>query len=158
MDKLQYVLNYLVPFATIVLTYVLGRLQEHHSFKNSVLKERYEAVYVPFVSAIYRGMIWHYEDYSKMPADLRAVFFDMLFKNIQFIDKKTQALMPQYYTAYLNMLEYEEGNPEFISAPQEYNSMFSGILMCMLSETSKLSNKLHLPPLSKAVESKLFQC
>ena len=46
------ILNYLIPFATIVLSYVLGRVQEHHSYKKTVLKERYEKFYVPFLSLI----------------------------------------------------------------------------------------------------------
>ncbi len=149
------ILNYLIPFATIVLSYVLGRVQEHHSYKKTVLKERYEKFYVPFLSLIYRGMLWNISDYSAESLESKSIWLDLIFNNIQYIDRHTQELLPEYYETFLNLLEFEDGNQQFVTAPNDYNRAFTNVVNSVLSESIKLSRKLRLPPLGTTAATNL---
>lgn len=150
------VLEYLVPLVSIVVTYVFGRLQSSVSSKKDSLRRRYESFYVPFIEHLYRGLAWELKP-SSYSLGARSSFFEILFSNIQYLDESTQTLIPAYYGAYLDMLEWESGNPNFRDAPDKYDAAFRAIANSVLSESSKISKSLRLPEISKCASTMFYQ-
>ena len=142
-------LTYLVPLISVFLSYFCGRLQSSKSQKLSAQKERYEKFYVPFITLLIAGRM-DLLQYSQLPLDSRGKFFDLIFNNIQSIDEKTQSLLLDFYTSFMDMLEYESGSPGYDDAPAILDAAFTKIVDSVLLESSKLSKSLRLPQIGKA--------
>ena len=146
---MDHFLEYLVPVVSVFLSYLCGRLQAFSTQRQTAAKERYEAFYVPFVSLLYAGRM-DLLAYSQLSPESRAKFFDLVFHNIQHIDEQTQTLLPEFYTASLNMLEFESGAQGYENAPTSLDSVFSKLTDSVLLESAKLSRALRLPQIGKA--------
>ena len=150
-------LSYVIPVLSVILSYMLGRLGSKMSDKKSNLTKRYYELYVPYIQRMYAGILWE-QDPCNLSFNARSVFFDMLTKNIQYLDKETQSKIPDYYASFLAMLEYESGNPNYFDAPAKYSSSFWSITKCVISEASRLSKKLGLPDITTTLSAKLSEC
>lgn len=54
--------------------------------------------------------------YSNSGLEARSKFFDLLVANSYLAGKETQRLIPEFYEAYLDVLEHNEENPDFDSS------------------------------------------
>ena len=142
-------LGYLIPIVSVFLSYFCGRLQSSNVQKQSIKKERYEKFYIPFITSLYTGRL-DLLRYSHLSLEGRGRFFDLIFQNIQYIDEKTQSFLLDFYTAYLNMMEYESGTPGYDDAPAELDAAFAKVAGSILLESAKLSRALRLPQIGKA--------
>jgi len=140
-----------IPLIAVSLTYIFGRLQSHASHKKQQCQLRYDSFYVPFVSRLYAGYMWE-RPFSSNDVQARSVFFDLIVKNVQFLGHRSQALLPEVYKSFLDMLEYDEGNPGYLGAPEIYDSTMNRFTKAMLEEGSLMSRKLRLPNLCKPFE------
>ena len=152
-DFVRDVLTYIIPVVSVLLSYLLGRLQSRNVERYSAVKNRYETFYVPFISLLYAGRM-DIQRFSDLSLKSRSKFFDTVFRNIQYIDEKTQAVLFIFYTAYLNYLDAEMAeNDNLKSAQESLNSAFTKLTDNVLSEASRLSKVLHLPDISRAFVS-----
>lgn len=142
-------LSYVIPFISIGLSYILGRLENYNQKKLGAAKERYEKFYKEFILLLVKSAPLK-NDYSQISFEGRAQFFDLIINNFHLIDEQTAALSINYYYAFLEMLEYEE-NSSSADIPINYNRIFNELIDSALKESSKLSRKLKLPDLSKVV-------
>lgn len=141
-------LNWLVPALTIVATYIVGRLENLSSKQHSIENERYRAFYAPYIQLLYVGMLWDME-FSELDFEARSKFLDLISKNVHLVDKDTLKEYPNFYLCYLGMLEFENNNLDFSTAPIELNKAFNNISISVLSHGQTLSTKLHLPNIAE---------
>ncbi len=140
----QTILSYIIPLISIFLSYLFGHMQATKNNKTSISRERYDNFYSQYTSKIYAGMMWNIEFHS-LPIDSMSVFFDMIMKNIHYLDDETVKLIPDFYVSFLNALEYADD----IKVQQKLDEIFINITMQILSQTSKLSKELKLPDFAK---------
>lgn len=85
-------------------------------------------------------MMWKI-DYSTLSIEAKCVFFDMIMKNIHYLDEETVKMVPSFYLCFLDALEYKND----IKIQKNLDKSFNDITMKILSQTSKLSKELSLP-------------
>jgi hypothetical protein len=150
------VASYIIPLISVALSYVFGRLESKTSSKQVARMERYTNFYVPYVKKLYAGFAWDYP-IGKQSFEARCAILDLLMNNLQYLDVKTQRLIPDFYAAFLDMAEYNSGNPAFQNAPEAFESCFWSITQAVLLESSRLSRKLKLPDITATISAKLNQ-
>lgn len=135
----QTIISYIIPLISIFLSYLLGHIQAIKNNKISVKREKYDNFYSPYASKIYAGMMWEI-NYSNLSTESKSIFFDMIMKNIHYLDEETVKLVPNFYLCFINALEYTND----IKVQKELDKNFNNITMKILSQTSKLSKELNL--------------
>lgn len=148
------ILTCAVAVASIFISFILGRLELRLSSRRSSYRERYENLYVPYIKKLYRGFLWE-NSIKDMPLETRAAFLDLLSNHLEYLGRETQKSYPLFYHAFLCMLEYDNGNPEYHTAPDEFERCFWDITFKILKEAQRLSRKLQLPDLTATISSKL---
>ena len=86
--------------------------------------------------------------YIPIGREQRDYFLDLLSNNMQYYGPLVLKNYPAFYRAYLDMLEYEDNNFGFDSAPQNYIREFKTISNELLLEATKLESHLKLPGLA----------
>ena len=148
--------SYFIPLVSIALSYVFGRLESKTSSKRTARMERYTNFYVPYTKKLYALFAWN-RSARELSFEARCAFLDLLMNNLQYLDITTQQLIPDFYAAFLDMLEYDSNNPIFYNAPETFESAFWSVTQAVLFETSQLSRKLKLPNITVAISEKLSQ-
>lgn len=142
MDNLERFLVYAVPLVAIAISYIFGRLESRASSKKAVALERYQKFYIPFIRHFYD---FHMETvpYEVWIADVAESLSSLIMQNLEYLDKASIALVPEFSIA--SRLLFEDAND--IS---EFIQTFNKLTNCVLLESIKLSRLLHLPPLGIA--------
>lgn len=140
----QTIISYIIPLISVFLSYLFGHMQATKSNKSSVKRERYNDFYSPYSSKIYAGMMWNV-DYSSLSIESKSVFFDLIMKNVHYLDEETVKLVPNFYTCFLDALEYDDD----INIQKALDKSFNEITMKILLQASKLSKELSLPDFAK---------
>ncbi|MGO3307193.1 MAG: hypothetical protein ACTILG_11080 [Sphingobacterium sp.] len=144
------ILSYLIPVVSIFLTYILGTINSKNTTKHDVQKRRYEDFYVNYMTKLLAAYNFTDEPHAS-PLDARVVFFDLVMKHTHFLGAKSAKLVPIYYKAFLDMLEYDSGNPIYKMAPNNFDDAFLEITKEILLEAKSLSKELKYPNLSKTI-------
>ena len=139
----------IVQVISVGLTYYFGRRSATSDFKVKTLKKRYEKAYVPYVKALYAGFMT--EDVRELSVDARCKFFDMISHNLEYLDDETLRLYPYFYKAFLDMLEYGDGNKDYAHAPDMFYQAFHAISLSILKHTQSIAKELYMPPLGEAL-------
>ncbi|HOV69030.1 MAG TPA: hypothetical protein PLZ84_01750 [Clostridia bacterium] len=138
MDVISQILSYVVPLAAVCASYILGRVAKSHISRREYLLKRYNEFYVPFIQAFFAGYLWSLP-INKLSFDARSKFFDHIMQNIQHLDEHTLSLVPDFYKAFLGMLEYEDSNPKYSDAPKQFADIFNKVIRSVLLESIRLS-------------------
>lgn len=139
-----------VQVISVGLTYYFGRRSAISDLKTTALKTRYETAYVPYVKVLYHGLM--IDDVNQDASfETRGKFFDILSQNLESWDPETLRLYPAFYKAFLDMLEYEDGNADFTNAPKEFRQAFRDITLSILESTQSIARELSMPPLGAAL-------
>nr|DAS18919.1 MAG TPA: hypothetical protein [Caudoviricetes sp.] len=152
----QHLLSYIIPLASVGLSYILGRCESRKSYISAVRRERYDNFYAPFIHKLYTGMMWDVR-FSSLSTSARGVFLDLIMHNIKFIDEKTMELIPEFYHAMLDNLEQENGTIYHLDNDTTLDEIFRQIAIRILSQAKILSKELHLPDIGAYAAAKFAQ-
>ena len=150
-DTLQYLTQWGVPVVSVGITYCFSIFKESRDRKREVLKERYSNAYLPYMSNLFRlyafSSVGHYlvDDH-----ETRCAFLDLLTDNLQYWDKSTIALYPKFYKSFLDMLEHENGNPNYQDAPNKMKAVSDEITFAILKAAKDIEADLGCTSLSAA--------
>ena len=128
--------------------YYLGLQSRDKEFERNTAKKRYETAYVPFMDMLYRGFMFNGIS-QDIPPSLRAKFLDIFSKNLSLWGEDTLKAYPAFYKSFLDMLEYDDGNPEYQSAPDTFRKNLSFMALTILEDAEALSKGLGLPSIAK---------
>lgn len=132
-------LTYIVPVASIFLSYMLGSLQASVSSKKETCKTRYEEFYAPFISKLYAGALWE-RNFDDLAMEAKMNFIDTIFQNLKHLDKDTLNLIPQLY---INTVKYINNDYDQALSNQ-LSASFLAVTQSILKQTSKLCKKLKI--------------
>lgn len=90
----------------------LTAIKELFTQKYQIRREQLDNFYIPFYQFYCRGLLL-YNKLSKLGSEARGNLLDLLTSNIYLMEPKSQALYPDFYLAFLNMLEAENGNKDY---------------------------------------------
>ena len=84
---------------------------------------------------------------SAMSFEARSIFFDLMTQNIYLMEPLSQAMYSNFYSAYLDLLEAENNNPEYLleESSQKLDNIFSKLSRQILIEYKGILKKCHLP-------------
>lgn len=151
------ILSIIVPLIAVILSYICGRLETSGRSKTEAIKEQYEKFYIPFLQKLCIILPDENIKFSDMSFEMRSIFFDIVMSNIQYIDINTQHHIPNFYCAYVDMLEYADGNPKYAETPSYADIAFINLAICACKRSIKLSKKLHFPKIGAAVLPNLLK-
>jgi hypothetical protein len=77
----------------------------------------------------------------------RSKFLDLLSHNLHLLKPKSQAMFPDFYLAYLNLLEAEDDNPDYPleQCQQEFDKVFDKMSVMILHDYKGILRQCHLP-------------
>ncbi len=144
---LHFASEFLIAAVSVFLTYIFGWKHASKSRRLSSFDERYRALYVPYVSMLYRG---HLDElrFSELSQASHLKFLDLLFNNLQFADPCTQKLLIPFYNCCLDLLEYEAGVKGYEGAPAAADAAFTAVTASILRQSQRLSRALKMPDIT----------
>ena len=141
-------LAYLIPFLSITVSYVFGRLESKSSAKQEMRMKRYQQFYVPFIRSFYVGFSWSNPWSLRSPEELNNLF-ELVMRNLEYLDPDSLKLIPEFYRSFLVLRETKAGNYEDENAYRNFDNVLNELTKRVLAESKKLGKALHLPPLGK---------
>ena len=142
------ILSYIIPVASIFLTYYLGSKKSDKETYHNIQSLWYNSFYVPYLLCLYRGHLFDKLNFSDLTPDVRSHLLDLSSKNLQFLGQSSLMLYPKMYNSFLDYLEYDEGNPIFSHAPDIYNHVMNEFTNALLLEATELERYLKMPGLA----------
>ena len=114
--------------------------------KKTVYKKRLENFYFPFYQKYCAGFL-SINEFSSLDFEARSIFLDLFTQNIHLMGAPCQALYSDFYLAFLNLLEAENGNPDFEleKCRNELDNTFNKMCSLLFSEYRCILKKCHLP-------------
>lgn len=151
------ILKYVVPLASVFLSYVLGRMQGNKSKKQEQLENEYQQLYAPFFDIFFRYEI-NKTPFSRMSKRNRKTMVEFLLKNSKFMDESIIVFMPEIVRGYYEIsLEPSANSFTDIAICNHHDSVFSEMVKSLLVQASYKSKKLKLPDIGKAVLMRFVQ-
>ncbi len=114
--------------------------------KYQIRREQLDNFYIPFYQFYCRGFLL-YNELSKLDPEARCNLLDLLTKNIYLMEPKSQALYSDFYLAFLNMLEAENGNKDYPldKYSEELDIVFRKLTNAVFIEYKGILKKCNLP-------------
>lgn len=124
----------------------LSAMKENFALKQKIQRERLDNFYIPFYQMYCRGLL-DTNNLSTMGFESRGKFLDLMSKNIVFMGRKSQSLYPEYYKAFLNMLEADDGNPQYPleECQNNFDYVFDKLAKTVFNEYRRILKKSYLP-------------
>ena len=124
----------------------LSTIKEHFTQKYEVKKEQLEKFYIPFYQKYCAGFL-SINKLSKMSIEARGQFLDLFTQNLPLMESKSQSMYQEFYLAFLNMLEAENGNPDFPvnESSEKLDQIFDKMSEEIFKEYKCILRKCHLP-------------
>lgn len=145
----------LAQMFSISLSFFLGKRQARIKYYDEVKEKRYLALYVPYIRSLYMGSA-AVTSMEFCTFETSQIFLEILEENIHFMGKKSLSDYQHFYRAHLDLLEHEDGNQDFVSAPVIYQKIFIRITTSILEEALELSTQLKMPPIAQPLLSKFY--
>lgn len=135
---------------TAPLSYWFGVRKTRKEFLDKNKFHRYKTAYVPYIETLYKGFSFNGFIVDNWSYHLRTLYFDLINKNLSLWGENTISVYEDFYQAYLDMLEYDDGNiTEYLNAPKNFEICLTKISLHILEEAKEISDSLGLPPLAK---------
>lgn len=130
---------------SFILVY-LNSIKDRFNQKTLIRKEQLEKFYVPFYQMYCRGFLTEI-NLSEMGFETRSKFLGLMSENIHLMQPKSQAMYTDFYRAFLDLLEAEDGNPDYplTETQQTFDSVFNKLSDTVLVEYKCILKKLYLP-------------
>ena len=124
----------------------LSAMRDKYALKQEIRRERLNNFYIPFYQMYCRGFL-SINNLSTMGFESRGKFLDLMSKNIVFMGQKSQALYPEYYKAFLDMLEADNGNPDYPLdiCQKNFDNIFDKLSKEVFIEYRRILKKSCLP-------------
>lgn len=145
-------LSYIVLIVSIFLSNYLGSRYAEKANIRKEMMNRYEKAYVPFIKKLYSGHMFSDELLSSISIEPKDIFLDHITNNLHLYGPSVVTVYPQLYDAFLDLLEFEDGNMQYSAALSNYKNAFSKITASMLLEASMLEAELKLPGLAQSFQ------
>ena len=105
------IVSVITVIGSFTLVY-LNSIKDSSDKKYNVRKEQLLKFYVPFYQR-YRMGFFPQNHLSTMSIEVRSTFLDIMTQNIHLMEPLSQAMYSDFYLAFLNLAEAENGNPEY---------------------------------------------
>lgn len=148
--------QYLIPFATIVLTYIIGRIQSIHDDKQNAYREAYEEFYLPFISLLYESQIWE-SGFAKLPRETREKLFRIITSNIKYMNRATLESVDVLFGHYDAICTKELFDTDSLITYARMDEIFDDITNNVLCQATQLAHKLHQPPIGETALTLYFE-
>lgn len=146
------VISTVVPLIAVIISYILGITTQIDKRTVDVLRVRYETLYIPFMrDLIVAPAEWIVPHEHSLT--VRVKLYDLIMQNAEFLGSKSGLLLPKYNQAFLNMLEFEDGNVTYKKAPSDYDAVVIELEDALLIEAQSISRKLRYPDLSGTIST-----
>lgn len=124
----------------------LNSVKETSNKKYEIQREQLSKFYMPFYQKYCAGL-FPQNRLSAMSFEARSIFFDLMTQNIYLMEPLSQAMYSDFYSAYLDLLEAENNNPEYLleESSQKLDNIFSKLSRQILIEYKGILKKCHLP-------------
>ena len=124
----------------------LNSVKENSNKKYEIRREQLSKFYMPFYQKYCAGL-FPQNRLSAMSFEARSIFFDLMTQNIYLMEPLSQAMYSDFYSAYLDLLEAENNNPEYLleESSQKLDNIFSKLSRQILIEYKGILKKCHLP-------------
>lgn len=124
----------------------LNSVKETSNKKYEIRREQLSKFYMPFYQKYCAGL-FPQNRLSAMSFEARSIFFDLMTQNIYLMEPLSQAMYSDFYSAYLDLLEAENNNPEYLleESSQKLDNIFSKLSRQILIEYKGVLKKCHLP-------------
>lgn len=142
------IMSYLVPVASIFISYFLGQLSIQKTRKIEVLKERYLGFYIPFIQKLYKN---HYGsiDPNMMDLEERESYLQLISDNLHLLGRKSSHMLSDYYNADTAIAAAElDRSDDAKNSAEWYKYRFQALTKAILEEGSVLARKLKYPDIS----------
>lgn len=141
LEIVKIVVSVAAPFAA----YLLGRSSRTDANRVNASEKRLNEYYWPLLKRYMISFYWAMS-YSKADLEARSLFFDLIVANSYLADKQTQQHVLDFYKAYLDVLEYQDENPDFdVSCMAELDIAFGRVIDSAYQEYVVLSKRLGYP-------------
>ncbi len=136
----------------------ISTLNEKRKNRNTVLKERYNKLYLPFINEI---MKFNYRTNELiLSANIRNQFLDILLPNIEYMDKSSFIFLSELYSTHIDLISFEKLSYDekrkqsdiYNKCIELYSKMFAQTTKSMLKESSIISKRLSMPYIASIVE------
>ena len=124
----------------------LNSVKETSNKKYEIRREQLSKFYMPFYQKYCAGL-FPQNRLSAMSFEARSIFFDLMTQNIYLMEPLSQAMYSDFYSAYLDLLEADNNNPEYLleESSQKLDNIFSKLSRQILIEYKGILKKCHLP-------------
>lgn len=141
--------SYIIPFLTILFSYLLGLFSNKATKKDGVDLKRYETFYVPFMSKT-MNLSYSNQKHSKLPLHIRRDFTILIMENIQYLGKDSSKLIPEYYymSTEIVTLEFDKRLPDI---EFKLERVYQELEKAILQEAEALSKTLKYPNLARVI-------
>lgn len=131
----------IVPF----IAYFLGRSTRFDAKREAATMKRMQDYYWPLMERYMTGFWWEIS-YSYSDMESKGLFFELIVNNSYLADKQTQELVPDFYQAYLDVLEHKDGNQDYdFSCLTKLDVAFSQVIDSVYKEYVSLCKQLGYP-------------
>ena len=139
----------IVSVTTVIGSFTLvylNSIKDSSDRKYNVRKEQLLKFYVPFYQR-YRMGFFPQNQLSTMSIEVRSTFLDIMTQNIHLMEPLSQAMYSDFYFAFLNLAEAENGNPEYPyeKCAQKMDEVFEDLSKAIFIEYRQILKKCHLP-------------
>ena len=124
----------------------LNSVKETSNKKYEIRREQLSKFYMPFYQKYCAGL-FPQNRLRAMSFEARSIFFDLMTQNIYLMEPLSQAMYSDFYSTYLDLLEAENNNPEYLleESSQKLDNIFSKLSRQILIEYKGILKKCHLP-------------
>lgn len=156
------IIGYAVSITSVILSFFLGKWQNIRSEKRKALSERYESLYVPFISWVYITRPWECT-FSSLPTKNRNDVIQLLLNNIHHLDAESVcALQEMYHTDVFLMFFEKTGETELSKffgekAKEELDAAFCRLTKMILRQSINISRKLYKPEFASPALTRFAQ-
>lgn len=136
--------NLITTLGAFILVY-LSVIKDTHASKYQIIREQLDKFYIPFYQMYCRGFLSELP-LSSMSQETRGKFLDLLSNNLHLMEPLSQSLFLDFYKAFLDLLEAENGNKNFpLSKVQSrFDSIFKNLSDNIFMEYNHLLKKAKL--------------
>ena len=140
-------LQYIIPVASIFISFLLGCWTKSINMKQEALKLRYEQFYAPYLQLLTKAIPFRYK-IEELSFETQSRFCDLILNNCHLLGPNSAESISEYYYAFIKWIPFDDKeNP--LSTNEDYSRCFHTINKSILRESSKLSKKLKLPDLGQ---------
>ena len=139
---------YVVPTASIVVTYIVGRIQAAHTDRQTARRDVYQRLYQPFIKLLYKSRIWD-NGFSRLSASERQEFADLVLNNIVYMSVNSLDWADIFYEHHLELESDLFGNVA-VHMDESFDSLVEELMDC----AGDLEEKLKIPNVSYMVKEK----